>query len=390
MIEASVEKSAENGASASLASAPAAEGLAAPVELVQNTAAVRGGGGRRGPSIPYISIVVPIFNEVENVDPMVAQLVAALDPIGEPFEIIAVDDGSTDGSFAALREICAREPRLRVIRFRRNFGQTPAFTAGFDRARGTWIITIDADLQNDPADIPAMLKKAEEGFDIVSGWRVKRQDALVARKIPSRIANWLIGKVTGVSIHDYGCSLKVYHREVAKNVKLYGELHRFVPAVAASLGILVAEMPVNHRARTAGESKYTGLIRTMTRTGKVLLDLLTVRFLLSYSTRPIHIFGFLGIATGVLGVAIGLYLTYAKLVLGQQLHDRPLLMLAVLRVMVGVQFITLGLLGELVVRTYHESQKKPIYTVREALNEPSGRRRRKAGRRGPRGNKARA
>jgi glycosyltransferase involved in cell wall biosynthesis len=362
-------------------------GLAAPLELVQNTNALRGGGRGGRAAKPYISMVVPIFNEVENVEPMVAEIVAALDPIGKPFEIIAVDDGSTDGSFAALKAICAREPRLRVIRFRRNFGQTPAFTAGFDRARGTWVITIDADLQNDPADIPAMLKKAEEGFDIVSGWRVKRQDALIARKIPSRIANWLVGKVTGVSIHDYGCSLKVYHREVAKNVKLYGELHRFVPAVAASLGTLIAEMPVNHRARTAGESKYTGLLRTLTRTAKVLLDLLTVRFLMSYSTRPIHIFGSLGVATAVLGVAIGLYLTYAKLVLGEQLHDRPLLMLAVLLVMVGVQFITLGLLGELVVRTYHESQKKPTYSVREALNEPPKRRRSRTAARRAQGSK---
>jgi glycosyltransferase involved in cell wall biosynthesis len=327
-------------------------------------------GGQQGNERPYISIVVPVYNEVENVGPLVDELVAALERTERPFEIIAVDDGSTDGSFPALKKLCAQEKRLRVVRFRRNFGQTPAFTAGFDKARGEWIITIDADLQNDPADIPAMVKRAEEGFDVVSGWRVNRKDALVARKIPSKIANWLIRKITGVSIHDYGCSLKVYHREVAKNVKLYGELHRFVPAVAASLGINVAEMPVNHRARTRGQSKYTGLIRTMTRTMKVLLDLLTVRFLLSYSTRPIHVFGFLGIGSGLAGVAIGLYLTYAKLVLGQQLHDRPLLMLAVLLVMVGVQLISLGLLGELVVRTYHESQRKPIYTVREAVNEP--------------------
>lgn len=327
------------------------------------------GGGAKG-GAPYLSIVVPVYNEVENVDSLVAQIVGALDKTGWGFEIIAVDDGSTDGSFQALKRLCAREPRLRAVRFRRNFGQTPAFTAGFDRARGEWIITIDADLQNDPADIPALVAKAEEGFDIVSGWRVKRQDAFIARKLPSRVANWLIGKVTGVRLHDYGCSLKVYHREVAKNVKLYGELHRFVPAVASSLGILVAEMPVNHRARTAGESKYTGLIKTMTRTMKVFLDLLTVRFLLSYSTRPIHVFGFLGLGSGTLGVIIGLYLTYAKLVLGRELHDRPLLMLAVLLVMVGVQFISLGLVGELVVRTYHESQRKPIYTVREVLNEP--------------------
>lgn len=320
---------------------------------------------------PYISLVVPIYNEEANIEPLVQQIVNAVEPMGHPFEIIAVDDGSSDGSFKKLKQAAAKDKRLRVIRFRRNFGQTPAFTAGFDYSRGEWVITLDADLQNDPADIPKMLEKAEEGFDIVSGWRVKRKDALVMRKIPSRMANWLIGKVTGVNIHDYGCSLKIYHREVAKNVKLYGELHRFVPAVAASLGILVAEMPVNHRARTAGESKYTGLFRTIARTTKVVLDLLTVRFLLSYSTRPIHVFGVLGFGSVFLGIAIGLYLTYAKLVLGQTLHDRPLLMLAVLLVVVGVQFVTLGLLGELVVRTYHESQRKPIYAVRELVNEPA-------------------
>ncbi len=319
---------------------------------------------------PYLSLVVPIYNEEDNIDPLIEQIVNAVSVTGHSFEIIAVDDGSSDASFSKLKKAGAREKRLRVVRFRRNFGQTPAFTAGFDYARGEWVITLDADLQNDPADIPAMLKKAEEGYDIVSGWRVKRKDALVMRKIPSRMANWLIAKITGVNIHDYGCSLKIYHREVAKNVKLYGELHRFVPAVAASLGIRVAEMPVNHRARTAGESKYTGLFRTIARTTKVVLDLMTVRFLLSYSTRPIHVFGVLGFSSVFVGIAIGLYLTYAKLILGQQLHDRPLLMLAVLLVVVGVQFVTLGLLGELVVRTYHESQRKPIYTVRELVNEP--------------------
>jgi glycosyltransferase involved in cell wall biosynthesis len=320
---------------------------------------------------PEVSVVIPVFNEVDNVDRLVEQLVAALAPSGRTFEIIAVDDGSTDGSFAALKRLCAAEPRLRAIRFRRNFGQTPAFMAGFDHALGQWIVTIDADLQNDPADIPKLLAKAEEGFDIVSGWRVERKDALVARKLPSRIANWLIGAVTGVRLHDYGCSLKVYHRDVVKNINLYGELHRFVPAVASSQGIVVAEVPVNHRARTHGTSKYTGFFKTIGRTLKVLLDLLTVRFLLSYSTRPIHIFGTLGLLSSVVGFGLCAYLTYAKLVLGVALAERPLLMLAVLLVVVGVQLITLGLLGELVVRTYHESQRKPIYAVRETVNDPS-------------------
>jgi glycosyltransferase involved in cell wall biosynthesis len=318
---------------------------------------------------PYISIVVPIYNEIENVEALVAELVAALEPTGHSFEILAIDDGSTDGSFGALRTIHRREPRLRVVRFRRNFGQTPAFAAGFDLSRGEWVITIDADLQNDPADIPKLLAKAEEGFDVVSGWRVRRKDAMISRKLPSRVANWLIGKVTGVALHDYGCSLKVYHREVAKNVRLYGELHRFVPAVAASLGIAWFEMPVNHRARTAGESKYTGLFRTMSRTMKVFLDLLTVRFFLTYSTRPIHVFGGMGLLTGGIGVVIGLYLTYTKLVLGQDIAGRPLLMLAVLLVMIGVQLISLGLVGELVVRTYYESQRKPIYAIREVVGD---------------------
>src|SRR5262245_50429440 len=296
-----------------------------------------------------------------------AELVAALERTERPFEILGVDDGSTDGSWEALVALRANEPRLRAVRFRRNFGQTPAFTAGFDRARGEWVVTIDADLQNDPADIPQMLTKAEEGYDVVSGWRKRRQDALISRKIPSRIANWLIGKVTGVSIHDYGCSLKVYHRDVVKNLRLYGELHRFVPAVASSLGIRVAEMPVNHRPRTAGQSKYGGLIKTVTRSIKVFLDLLTVRFLLSYSTRPIHIFGLLGLLTSGIGVGLGAYLTYEKLFHNVALRDRPLLMLSVLLVMVGVQFVTFGLLGELVVRTYHESQRKAIYAVREEV-----------------------
>jgi len=226
------------------------------------------------------------------------------------------------------------------------------------------VLTIDADLQNDPADIPKLLAKADEGYDIVSGWRIKRQDALVMRKLPSKVANWLIGKVTGVAIHDYGCSLKAYHSDVVKNIRLYGELHRFVPAVAASLGVRVAELPVNHRARTAGESKYAGFFKTIQRATKVFLDLLTVRFLLSYSTRPIHVFGVLGLACTTGGVGLGGYLAAQKLLYGAQLADRPLLLLAVLLIMIGVQLVTMGLLGELVVRTYHESQGKTIYAVR--------------------------
>lgn len=325
------------------------------------------------PRVDYtldVSIVVPIFNEEDNIDGLVAQLTAALEPTGLRYEILAVDDGSTDATFAKLRAAHERDARVKVIRFRRNFGQTAAFTAGFDYAAGKWVITIDADLQNDPADIPTLLAKAEEGYDIVSGWRVKRQDALVMRKLPSKVANWLIGKVTGVAIHDYGCSLKVYHSDVVKNIRLYGELHRFVPAVASSLGIRVAELPVNHRARTAGESKYAGFFKTVKRATKVFLDLMTVRFLLSFSTRPIHVFGVLGLLCTGGGVGIGGYLAALKLLQGAQLADRPLLLLAVLLVVVGVQLITMGLLGELVVRTYHESQGKAIYAVRDVLASP--------------------
>jgi hypothetical protein len=314
---------------------------------------------------PLVSVVVPIFNEAENVKPLYRQLTRALE--GLRYEIICIDDGSTDGSFDKLRRIHRRDRRVRAVRLRRNFGQTPAFAAGFDLSRGTWVVTIDADLQNDPADIPKLLRRAEQGYDIVSGWRVKRMDGFLMRKLPSLMANWLIRRVTGVAIHDYGCSLKVYHRDVVKNVRLYGELHRFVPAVAASMGIVVCEVPVNHRARTRGQSKYTGLFKTMTRSAKVFLDLLTVRFLLSFSTRPIHVFGGLGLFCGTTGVAVGGYLAYQKLLHGHPLSERPLLMLAVLLVIVGVQFVSLGFLGELVVRTYHESQRKPIYAIRESL-----------------------
>ncbi len=323
-------------------------------------------------SIPEISVVIPLYNEVESVQPLYDQLTAALEGMGRPYEIIIVDDGSTDGSFEALKRLHQKDARLRVIRLRRNFGQTPAFTAGFDAARGRWIVTMDADLQNDPADIPALMAKAEEGYDVVSGWRVRRQDALLSRKIPSRVANWLIAQVTGVHLHDYGCSLKVYHRDVVKNIKLYGELHRFVPAVASGLGIRVAEVAVRHRPRELGQSKYAGWRNTVTRTIKVLLDLLTVRFMLSYSTRPIHIFGTLGLLTSGAGFIMGLFLMYVKFILGENIGDRPLLMLAVLLMIVGMQFVTMGLLGELIVRTYHEAQDKPIYVVREVLDRRGG------------------
>jgi len=315
---------------------------------------------------PQLTIVLPIYNEVESIPHLLEEMVPVLDSTQRSFEIICVDDGSSDGSFAQLKKLRDQDKRVRLIQFRRNFGQTAAFAAGFDRARGEIVITMDADLQNDPADIPKLLAKLDEGFDIVSGWRVERWQegalSLLTRKLPSATANWLISTGTGVHLHDYGCALKAYRREGIKSINLYGDLHRFIPAIASYFGVTVAEVPVTYRSRKFGKSKY-GLGRIT----RVLLDLLTVRFLLSYSTRPIQIFGMMGILSFGLGVIIGIYLSFIKLVYGTALADRPLLLLAILLVMIGVQFVTMGLLGELIVRTYHESQNKPIYTIREEI-----------------------
>jgi glycosyltransferase involved in cell wall biosynthesis len=311
---------------------------------------------------PELTIVIPLYNEVENVDPLHAELSAALDGIGRSYEVIVVDDGSRDGSFECLKAVHAADPRWRVIRFRRNFGQTAGFAAGFSAARGSVVITSDADLQNDPRDIPRLLAKMDEGFDIVSGWRVHRKEPFFSRRLPSLLANRMISGATGVVLHDYGCSLKAYRSEVVKTLRLYGELHRFIPAVASWMGVTVAEVPVNDRARRFGQSKYG-----ITRTFKVLLDLITVRFMLGYSTRPLHIFGGLGLISGGLGLLAGLYLTIVKLVLGQNIGNRPLLLLAALLIILGVQMISMGLVAEMVMRTYHEAQNKPIYVIRETL-----------------------
>ena len=310
-----------------------------------------------------LSIVVPMYNEEANITYLYQQLTAVVEPLGRSYEIICVDDGSTDRSFELLAELAERDPRVKVIRFRRNFGQTAGFSAGFDYAQGEIVITIDADLQNDPAGIPLLLDKIEEGYDLVSGWRANRQDPFLSRRLPSLIANWLITRTTGVEVHDRGCSLRAHRREVVKQMHLYGELHRFIPDIASWIGVTMAEVPVNHRPRRFGKSKY-GLSRTF----RVLLDLITVRFLLSYSTRPIHIFGSLGLMAFLLGVGLGVYLTVLKLATGQNIGGRPLLMLAVLLMMVGVQMVAMGLLGELIVRTYHESQNKPVYTVRQIVD----------------------
>lgn len=314
---------------------------------------------------PYLSIVVPIYNEEESIPYLYERLTQALDQLGRPYEMIAVDDGSRDRSFALLSELAARDERLRVVRFRRNFGQTAGFAAGFDRARGEWVVTIDADLQNDPNDIPAMLAKAETGYDVVSGWRARRQDPFLNRRLPSILANRMISWATGVHLHDYGCSLKIYRAEVLRNIDLYGELHRFIPAIASWQGVAVAEMPVNHEARKFGKSKY-GIGRTT----RVLLDLITVRFLLSYSTRPMQVFGTIGLISGVVGSALLLYLAYVRLIVQENIGDRPLLLLAVLMVLIGVQFLGMGLLGELITRVYYEGRNRPIYVVREELNGP--------------------
>jgi glycosyltransferase involved in cell wall biosynthesis len=311
-----------------------------------------------------ISVVVPLYNEEESIDELYRQLTSALEDYGEPYEVIVIDDGSTDSGFEKLAQIHERDDRWRIVQFRRNFGQTAAFAAGFDMARGDVVITIDADLQNDPADIPLLMAKIDVGYDIVSGWRVDRQDTFLSRRLPSIIANRMISRSTGIVLHDYGCSLKAYRNEVVKNTDLYGELHRFVPALASGFGVRVAEAPVNHRAREFGTSKYG-----ITRTFRVILDLLTVNFLLGYGTRPLHVFGGFGLVTLGLGVLAGVYLTLIKFIGGQDIGNRPLLMLAVLLILVGVQMIGMGLLGEMVMRTYYESQDKPIYFVRKVLAE---------------------
>ena len=310
---------------------------------------------------PEVSIVVPMRNESPNVDQLYRQLTDTLEAFGRPYEIIAIDDGSTDDTFEQLARLQAADARVRVIRFRRNFGQTAGFAAGFAYARGRYIVTTDGDLQNDPADIPGMIALAERnGADIVAGWRKDRKDAFFSRRLPSMIANWIISASTGVKLHDYGCSLKVFRSEVVKPMKLYGEMHRFLPAIASEFGVRIEEQVVNHRARVHGASKY-GISRTV----RVILDLLTVKFLISYSTRPLQIFGLLGFAMGLLGSAILVWLAYVKFFAHQGIGDRPLLLFGILLVFTGVQLVTLGLLAELQARTYHESQNKPIYVIKE-------------------------
>lgn len=318
---------------------------------------------------PYISILIPVYNEEESLRPLHAELLDALSGLSDRRgEIILIDDGSEDGSYAICRELHEAHPDItRVIRFRRNYGQTAALAAGFAVASGDVIVPMDADLQNDPADIHALLAKLEEGYDVVSGWRKSRQDRLLSRRFPSIVANRLISWSTSVKLHDYGCTLKAYRREIADHLQLYGEMHRFLPALAHWAGARVTEIPVNHRPRKFGTSKY-GISRTL----RVILDLMTVKFLLSYSTKPMQVFGRFGIYSLIGGFTAGTLSVVLKVLPPHQdMTGTPWLYLAILLMLGGLQLIGMGLLGEINVRTYYESQGKPTYTVRETLGFPT-------------------
>ncbi len=308
-----------------------------------------------------VSIVIPLYNEEDNVDILHQRLRETLDRLGLEYEILYVDDGSSDRTLAILEEIQAKDKRIVVLSLRRNFGQTAAFAAGFDFARGDVVVTMDGDLQNDPKDIPKLLELIKDN-DLVSGWRRKRKDAFFTRRLPSILANWMISRVTGVKLHDYGCSLKAYRRDVIKNLKLYGEMHRFIPAVASWYGVRMAEVETTHYPRVRGKSKY-GLSRTI----KVLLDLITVKFLQSFSTKPLQFFGPIGLLSGALGFLVSLYLSIEKIFFGKPIGGRPLLLLGALLIIVGIQLIGMGLLGEMLVRVYHESQRKPIYVIKKVI-----------------------
>lgn len=318
--------------------------------------------------VPQVSIIIPCFEEEQTIPRLVSaldEIVKKLAAADRTVEVIVIDDGSHDQSFARLKEATAGRSWLRLVRFRRNFGQTAAMSAGFERARGAYIVPMDADLQNDPDDIPALLTKLEEGYDVVSGWRKNRQDKALTRRLPSRIANWIIGKAGGVPLHDYGCTLKAYRREVLEPVRLYGEMHRFIPIYAKWSGARVTEMVVRHHARKEGRSKY-GLGRTL----RVMLDLITVTFLGDYSTKPLYFFGKWGFLFGLAGVFSGLVVLFQKFTEGAYAHRNPLLLLAVMLFLLGIQLVGMGLLAEIQVRTYHESQRKSVYLVAEEVNVP--------------------
>src|SRR3990170_6409972 len=311
----------------------------------------------------YISVVIPVFNEAENIPRLNSSLLAVLHKMGKSFEIIYVDDCSSDETFSILKKICAQHENVRAVRLRRNFGQSAAMSAGFDFANGEIIVAMDGDMQNDPADIPALLSKLEEGYDVVNGWRKDRKDKLLSRRIPSMIANAVIGMTTGVRLHDYGCSLKAYRAEVIKNIPLYGELHRFIPALASIYGARITEIPVRHHPRISGASKYT-----LSRTFRVIMDLFTVTFLKFFADRPLHIFGWSGLLLFIMGFFIDGYLAVQKIFFGASLANRPLLLMGTLLILAGLQIFSIGILAEIQIRTYYEAQGKPIYSIREIVN----------------------
>jgi glycosyltransferase involved in cell wall biosynthesis len=314
------------------------------------------------PNNPELSLFLPVLDEEDNLRPMHANIAAALDALGKPAEVIYVDDGSTDNSLRILREIASGDDRVRVISLRRNYGQTAAMSAGIDAAKGDILIPMDADLQNDPADISRLLDKLNEGYDVVSGWRKNRQDKMISRKIPSKIANRIISWIGGVPLHDYGCSLKAYRREVIQDVRLYGEMHRFIPIYASWAGARVAEIPVDHHARTMGKSKY-GISRTI----KVIFDLMTIKFMAEYHTKPIYVFGTFGMIAFFLAAFAGVWAVVLKIFQGTSFILTPLPVITVVMLAISVQFFLMGLLAELLVRTYHESQDKTTYAVRERV-----------------------
>jgi len=310
-----------------------------------------------------VSVFLPVYNEQDNIEQLNLKLTDALERLGRSYEVIYIDDGSADDSFAKLREIAARDAHVRVISLRRNYGQTAAMSAGIDHARGQILIPMDADLQNDPADIPRLLAKLDEGYDVVSGWRKDRKDRWLTRQLPSRFANRLVAKLSGVELHDFGCSLKAYRRDALTGVKLYGEMHRFIPIYAGWAGARVAEIPVTHHARAAGRSNY-GLSRTI----KVFFDLITIKFLSSYLTKPLYLFGSAGLVCLVISLLSFAFALYYRIVEGVHLNRMPLATLSMIMFAMGIQFIFMGLLAEMIVRTYHESQDKPTYLIRERIN----------------------
>ncbi|MAF94217.1 MAG: glycosyltransferase [Rhodospirillaceae bacterium] len=309
-----------------------------------------------------LSVILPVFNEVANIEAVYSELALAIEQIPGNKQIIFVDDGSSDGTSELLTKIAERDNQVVVITFRRNFGQTAAMAAGFDYSKGDVVVTMDADLQNDPNDIPSLIEKMEEGYDLVAGWRFDRKDGFVLRRLPSMLANRLISWTTDVKLHDYGCTLKAFRKEVIKSIDLYGEMHRFIPAIASWMGIRLTELKVNHRPRIAGSSKY-GISRTV----RVVLDLITVKYLLSYSSRPLQLFGLLGLLSGGAGVLITSYLVFIKLFLDQAIGGRPMLIFGIFLMFMGLQFITVGLLGEMQTRIYHETQRKAVYVVRDLM-----------------------